>query len=263
MFYKFLAIASDFIPMAIAVAGIIMSYKQPQKESHLKTTLVLLAVGFFGTAILSWTRIHNETVHAGEVDAQRQAITTLQSKFDQAEISHAGEIKYLQGKVDVFTQFAPAVVKLAQATEFNTRKTYEAKMLSNKELYDSTMDIVKRMRAFGQKRRLESEQQMNARIAAMRNATSEAERSKLWQEEVSDSVAAYSRTDAEFRSSILPDAVYVRNELLRRNIPEPAPNPMRPASRVQLVFSGSLAGAYPEFDAADYLEQMAKQLPQK
>jgi TctA family transporter len=64
MFYKFLAIAADFIPMAIALAGIIMLYKQPQKENHLKATLVLLGVGFIGTGILSWTRVHNETMHA-------------------------------------------------------------------------------------------------------------------------------------------------------------------------------------------------------
>ncbi len=116
------------------------------------------------------------------------------------------------------------------------------------------------MRAFGQKRRLESEQQINARMAAMRNATSEAERSKLWTEENNTLIATYYRTDAEFRTSILPDAVYVRNELLRRKIPEPQPNPMRPTSMIQMVFNGSLAGAYPEIDAADYLEQMAKQL---
>jgi hypothetical protein len=32
---------------------------------------------------------------------------------------------------------------------------------------------------------------------------------------------------------------------------------------IESVFSGSLAGAFPELDAADYLEQMAKQLPVK
>ena len=97
-------------------------------------------------------------------------------------------------------------------------------------------------------------------MAAMRNATSEAERSKLWAEENNNFIAAYYRTDTEFRTSILPDAVYVRNELLRRKIPEPPPNPMHLISLVQMVFTGSLAGPYPEFDAADYLEQTAKQL---
>jgi len=29
---------------------------------------------------------------------------------------------------------------------------------------------------------------------------------------------------------------------------------------VQMVFAGSLAGVSPEFDAADYLERMAKEL---
>jgi len=190
---------------------------------------------------------------------QRQAVDAIKDQLHQSEIQRIIDTRFLEGQIKVFAEFAPAIVKLAQATELNTRKTYEAKMLSNKELYDATIDVVKKMRAFGQKRRLESEQQMNASMAAMRKAASEAERSKLWTEETNNSVAAYYRTDTEFRTSILSDAVYVRNELLRRKIPEPPPNPMR-SSMVQMVFTGSLAGPYPEFEAADYLEQMAKQL---
>jgi hypothetical protein len=178
----------------------------------------------------------------------------------QSEVQRIADTRYMQGKLDVFAEFAPAIVKLAQATELNTRKTYEAKMLSNKDLYDATIDVVKRMRAFGQKRQLESDQQWNASVAASRNATTEAERLKLWTDERNNSIAASYRMDAEFRSSILPDAVYVRNEVLRRKISEPPSNPRRPTSAVQMVFAGVLAGAYPEFDAADYLEQMAKQL---
>lgn len=65
------------------------------------------------------------------------------------------------------------------------------------------------------------------------------------------------KMDFEFRDFILPDAIYARSELLKRKMPEPAMNPMQ-KSEVDIVFRGSLAGAYPELAAADYLELMAR-----
>jgi hypothetical protein len=221
---------------------------------------VIIALGF-GTSALTWISQDNgRKAHTAEVKTNAKDLSGIKDQLQKSELQRIADTRYMQGKLDVFAEFAPAIVKLAQATELNARKTYEAKMLSNKELYDATMDVVRRMRAFGQKRRLESSQQIDASMTAMRNAPNEAEREKLWVEERNNSMAAYYRTDAEFRTSILPDAVYVRNELLKHKIPEPAPTPMRPAGMVQTVFEGSLAGPYPELDAADYLEQMAKQL---
>ncbi len=190
---------------------------------------------------------------------QKTAVDGIKEQLHQSEVQRIADTRYMQGKLDVFAEFAPAIVKLAQATELNTRKTYEAKMLSNKDLYDATMDVVKKLREFGQRRRLESARQMDADMAAMRTATTDAERVKVWADQSSSVIATYYRADAEFRASILPDAVYVRNELLRRKISEPPTNPMRPVN-IQAVFEGRLAGTYPEFNAADYLEQMAKQL---
>jgi hypothetical protein len=263
MFYKILAVVSDFIPLAIAVGGIIMSYKQPPEKSHLKTTLILLGVGIVGTLILSWTRIHNETLHTAEIQSQQQSIQTLQTKLDEAEIRHIGEIRYLEGEVHVFAEFAPAVVKLAEATELTARKTYEAKMLSNKDLYDATQKVVGKLREFGRNRRIQSDRQTNQQMAALQAAKTREESQKIFQENMNASMEASFQVDAEFRSTILPDAVYVRNELLRRKIPEPPVGSLHSPHEIEFIFSGILAGPSPEFDAADYLEQMAKQLPLK
>ena len=70
-----LPILSDFVPIAMALVGIIMSYKQPKRESHLWTTVILLSACFIGTGILSWTRIRNEAAHKKEVE-------TLSNKVD-------------------------------------------------------------------------------------------------------------------------------------------------------------------------------------
>src|ERR1019366_7397295 len=62
-----LSVMADFVPMAIATAGIIMSYKAPKKENHLLATLVLIACGFAGTGILTLARIRSEEAHKVEV----------------------------------------------------------------------------------------------------------------------------------------------------------------------------------------------------
>lgn len=275
MFYNFLAVTADFIPLAIAVAGIIMSYKQPQKESHFKTTLILLAVGFIGTGILSWTRIHNETLHSAEVDGQRQQITNLQAKFDQAEINHAGEIKYLEGELDVFSQFAPAVVKLAQATEYNTRKQYEQKAMSNKELRELITDLGKRMRDW-ESRDSQAREQIALKYANMTHqilvqAGSKGQKpddpevkqqlSQLREQENLERFQQQRTFENDFKQNILVDAVNARQQLLNRLGAKQEPDMSDPRMHGGLlVFKGMLFGPYPVSTAATYLELFSKKL---
>jgi len=92
------------------------------------------------------------TVQAG----LKTSIDSLQIRLQDELLRHTAEAQYLHGRLDELSQFTPAILKLAQATEENTRKQYEAKMLSNKDLYDATMDVVKKMREFGKRRRADS-----------------------------------------------------------------------------------------------------------
>lgn len=71
---------ADALPMLVAILGIIMSYKQPPRESHLVTTLTLITAGLVGTAILSESRIRSEAAHA---DDTRTVMQKLQSVGDQ------------------------------------------------------------------------------------------------------------------------------------------------------------------------------------
>jgi TctA family transporter len=63
-----LSVMADFVPMAIATVGIIMSYRTPKKEHHLRTTLILVVCGFVGTGILSLARIRSEAAYKLEMD---------------------------------------------------------------------------------------------------------------------------------------------------------------------------------------------------
>lgn len=75
-----LSLVADFVPMAIALVGIVMSYRTPKKEHHFRTTVILILAGLAGTGIMSWTRLNNERAHREEVNGLN---TKLRSVADQ------------------------------------------------------------------------------------------------------------------------------------------------------------------------------------
>ena len=72
-----LPLLSDLVPILIAIIGIILSYRQPKKESHAVVTLILAVAGLTGSGILSWTRMLNERTHKDEVMALERRIESV------------------------------------------------------------------------------------------------------------------------------------------------------------------------------------------
>ncbi len=72
-----LPLLADSVPLLIAVIGIIMSYRQPSKESHLVTTIVLVLAGVVGSAILTAVRTRNENAHKVEVKELQHKIDSV------------------------------------------------------------------------------------------------------------------------------------------------------------------------------------------
>ena len=249
----------------------------PPGESKLGHYWILPVLGAVGFGLIIWVGLQSYDTGKEAIAAQwradkAQKVTAVklddsaklldQTKRDraQSEIKHASEQEFVEGELQVIKQVRPAVLKLAYLTEENVRKQYEAKILSNQKLYEITVHIAKKMRDFSQKYQLQSSRRTHAQMAAMRTATTEGERQRICEKFSRQAIADYYQRQLEFRTSILPDAVYIRNELLRRGLREPPPNPRMSPHMVQMVFSGHLVGPYPEVEAADYLEQMAKQL---
>ena len=194
---------------------------------------------------------------------QRQAIDGVKEQLHQSEMQRTADTRYLEGQLSVFAEFAPAIVKLAQATELNTRKQYEAKVTSDKELYAFTMDTVKKIREFSLKYNNLQAQRMEQWMAAERQPQLTADRrQQIWNQQVQQSMQTSYQKDTEFRASILPDALFARQEMLKRNIPEPVLPPME-KSNADSALHGLLAGAFPEIALSNYLELMAKGLKVK
>jgi hypothetical protein len=89
-----------------------------------------------------------------------------------------------------------------------------------------------------------------------RNAKIKEERDKIWQQQTAKLIQQSNYDQYEFRTVILGEAIYLKDELLKRLPPQPKPSRMYSG-----VFEfGSLAGAYPEDGAADYLEGLSRKL---
>jgi hypothetical protein len=83
-----LPILADATPILLAVVGVVMSYIQPKKESHLITTVILITAGLAGSIVLSVNRLHSEAAHRIEVG-------TLSSKIDAVGSQNANLANFL------------------------------------------------------------------------------------------------------------------------------------------------------------------------
>jgi hypothetical protein len=160
----------------LAVLGALVAVLEFKGAKRFWWASAFILLGVFELVVI----IRADQAHDAEVTTFTHEINGVKEQLHQSELARVADTNKLQGKVEVFAEFAPAVIKLAQATELSARKTFEAKMLSNKDLYDATIDVVKKLREFGQRRRLESSQQTDANMAAMQATTTEAEKAKVW-----------------------------------------------------------------------------------
>jgi hypothetical protein len=74
---------ADFVPMLVAIVGIIMSYRQPRQKDHALATFVLIITGLGGTGILSWARLRGEATHKTEMAELNKKIQSVGSQNSQ------------------------------------------------------------------------------------------------------------------------------------------------------------------------------------
>ena len=212
------------LPTAIALLSVLVSIKLTRGESHKVWWGITIALGV-GASALTWVSQSNaRKSHQQEVARQQKDVEGIKDQLQKSELQRVSDTKYLEGKLDVFAQFAPAIVKLAQATEENTRKQYETKKLSNKELRDFTLKLVARMREFDKPYQI----QFNNLSLKYRNAWNDpTERQK---EEV-EFIAIHTEYDRQFRNNFLADAVFCRDQL-RAKLNMPPENRILPLRSV-------------------------------
>ena len=192
------------LPIAIAVASVLVGIKLAKGESHRFWWLTILIAGI-GTSVLTGiSQSHARSEHHAEIKEQRDAVEGLKIIIQTNEIKNAGELGYMKAKLEdserLNQQYAPAIKQLAQTSADYMQKQYENKVISDKELYDLTMGVVKNIRDFSQKYAAMSRQQNNEMMASVRQAGTEAEGNQRWQKGTEDSIQLYEVRANEFRT---------------------------------------------------------------
>jgi len=250
--------------MAIAVVGIIMSYKQPEKKNHAFTTTVLIVSGLIGTGIMSLARIRADAAHNAEVSQQRQDMTNLrvQNKSDLDAFS-----KRVDDRLNAIIDNSKSVDQKKAATQIKKELLYDPLILhrmTREQIVQATSQLTAGMVAVEQK----YDEQMVHGYNGAALSSNDDRINRL--NKLTDVRAEY---ETEFRNNYLNRACAVRDELLfrLRKTPEQSEkdviasmNPMNQMLHANLPISralgGTLVGPRPLSDAALYLDTIARQL---
>jgi len=247
--------------IVLAVMGSIVSILafMAWKRIGLALMFTVLGVG----EIVSIDRA--DRAHEIEVRIQHISIESLTKELHESETQRQVEHAVLRTKLEDYaglSQLGSALMKLAQTSAEFQKKQYESKVISDRDLYDLTMKAVTKIQDFSTKySKLELKRQQ-ALSKSLSGPASELEWQQTVADEVTKNVQLCQVKRSEFQASILPDAIYARNELLKRKLPEPI---LKPSERTELniAFTGMLAGVNPAMSLATYLELWAMPLARK
>lgn len=230
--------------------------------------LLLLGIGGF---ISDRVQSHQQHIdrQKTEEDLNTQ-IAGLKGEMQKEEIAHTAETKYLEGQLDAFKQYAPAVLKLAEAAELNTRKEYEQKVLTNQQLREFVAKVVTKMRDWQHRYDVAEETLSEKRSGGIAEilrehnenpAAAKPELDKFWSDQQTQDYQQNEQFQNEFQTSILGDAISARNQLIER-LGQGAEPQLTSDSKVLVppVFQGRRVEPYAVNLAAAYLEQFAKKL---
>jgi hypothetical protein len=230
-----------------------------RKRAALAITFLLLAMG----EIVSIDKARSD--HETELRIQHNDIEDLREQLHESETQRHVEHAILQTKLEDYaglSQLGPALMKLAQTSAEFQKKQYETKVIGDRDLYELTMKTVKQIRDFSAKySELELERQQ-ARLSSSSGLPSEMDWQKRFFDDLNQSSRIFRAKSSEFRTWILPDALYARNELLERKLPEPLLEPSE-KTNVNIALKGMLVGGTPEMSLATYLEVWARPLARR
>jgi hypothetical protein len=105
--------------------------------------------------IAQGVRVHVAQEEAGEAQSGlRGSIAHLQSQVQESETGRRIDNAYLKAKLEDYKELqglAPALLKMAEASEDYTKKQYEVKVMNDAQLLDFSRDVIGRIRELGGK----------------------------------------------------------------------------------------------------------------
>ena len=263
MFDRLLTTLAVLLPTLFAVTVELVNRKAKARTSW-RLSVIAFGIGSSGITGLQIYRSDNE--HTQEVRQRRDEAQGLRTELHESKLAQQMSNSYLKAKLEdearlfaQLAQIAPGIKTLAETSAEFQRKQYETRVASDKQIYQFTMNTVREIRDFAQKRQLMTDEEIReesnlAMAPGLADSERQRRRDELWEKQRQISHAE----EREFHS-ILSDVLYATTELQKRMISEPAVDATIQKEVVR-AFNGSLAGVYPEMKLADYLQAWAKPL---
>jgi hypothetical protein len=135
----------------------------------------------------------------------------------------------------------------------------DLRLLNKADLRERTLTFAHRMRSFESGHKTKSNE-MAERLLVARRGFDEEQRIKRWQADSANEQSLRAQHEASFRSTILPQAQALEQELCSRLGQGAVSSRTRPHDVRTISLIGFLAGPSPLSDTADYLEEMARSL---
>ena len=295
---KILDLAVVVLPTVLGILGLLFSLKVPREATHSKWRYTLVMMGLAISALTYWQQSRSRDSHAAEVKEHKEAIEKLQQMVEKAEAKREIESAFLRHKLDSkeLAALSSAIRDYAQREraketlnnkqlreraftvirkmrEFQLRYDFQESEITRRFLQGlreaekiGAAEMLEATEKPGAKEKLGPTEELEAlrkkqealknKLEALQKRREEITkgRDKATQEEK----AMNERYQAEFNSSLLAEAAYVRDEILKRLPPQPEPRP--PQTMQILAFQGVLVGSRPVGSAANYLENLTKKL---
>lgn len=250
----------------LGLMGIYLSvYPQQNNKPRLWITafcivmVLSLTAGFFQQQQSKADNTKQEKRLTDALSEQKKISNKLQVDLFQSHLSQEfmkgqlSSISSIMGKISQSVS-DPGIKQMASAISKLASPSSQTTILTDKQLCTKAMDLAKRMHEFEYKRRVVEDATRNRWWPNLRLAKTEQEKNEIWQKGTAQDTNVRMQLDHEFRATLLGEAVYLRDELLKR-----LPTQPKPEMRL-IAFEGALAGVSPVSDAAAYLENLSRKL---
>jgi hypothetical protein len=170
----------------------------------------------------------------GQNEAMLQFLSHPQAKSDSKEVIES--------------------LKLWTQSLMSSQADITRKIMQNRDLRKAAIDHANKMREFEHKYKSDDILISMSEMGSVRSANKE-DRDRIWNDYTQKLIRRSNDYAFAFRKNFLGEAIWLRDELLKRLPPQP-----QQEKHKLIAFDGFLAGPSPVGDAADYLEILARQL---
>ena len=242
----------------MAVLGVVVTLKpqQPNRHKWLLLAFGILALLGIGTGI--GQQYLNRRANEGQQNILKDALTeqiskttNLQSDLYQSHLAQEfmkGQLSSISLIIGKISQSVadPGIKQMASAIEKMSLSSSQTKAATDKQICGRTMVLVKRMQEFEYDRKKELFSHV---FPVMEAAKTGKDKNDIY-------MKFYVQDEYKFRTTLLGEANYLKDELLSRLPPQPKTDqPWR-----LMAFEGTLAGPSPVADAASYLDSLQRKL---